>query len=260
MAGIFILLNINRFAFVQGKFFKNAIKAVIIIGIVLSTYRTALIIGLLSYFLYILYATNIKFKIKGLLFTLACYLLIMNFMLDDYGERLNLYINIFIFWWKDPARIESAFNFILLDGFKILGLMYDQFSLTLIVGVGFLSIDNHYNMVEYFRTNDQGWINSLQMFGLVGYAIFAYIVGFLIKFLIKVKSYRKDIFDLLSACVIIVMIGLLSNMHSDVLKTHGIIQIFYTCLAIISHIYSSIRVKTKKNYSEWKEVYKINNV
>jgi hypothetical protein len=248
MAGIFILLNINHFAFFKGKFFKNAIKAIVIIGILLSTYRTSLIIGLLSYFLYFLYVTNIKLKIKGLLFTLACYLLIINFMSGDYGLKLNTYINIFIFWWKDPARFESAYNFIILDGFKILGLMYDQFSLTLITGVGFLSTDNDYNMVEYFRTNDQGWINSLQMFGLVGYAIFAYIVGFIIRLLIKVKGHRKDICDLLLACIVIVMTGFLSNMHSDVLKTHGLIQIFYTCLAIISYIYSSIIVKTKKNY------------
>lgn len=239
MGGFFILLNIDRFSFIKWKSFKNIIKAVAFGCILLSTYRTALIVGLLSSVLFIAYATNMKTKVTVFLGALVCYLAAINLLSDNYDDEISLYVNLFIFWWKDPARFESAVNFILLDGLKILELMIDQFSLTTIIGVGFLSTDNHYNLAEYFRTNDQGWINSLQMFGLIGYAIFIYIMGFLIKLAVNVKN--CDVIYLVWACVIVIMVGLVSNLHSDVLKTHGIIQVFYICLAILSYIYDRIK-------------------
>jgi len=183
----------------------------------------------------------------------------MNFTPSDYDQVLNTYINIFIFWWTDFARLESAFRFIFLDGFELFRLIYNQFALNIVTGIGFLSTENHYNIAEYLRTNDQGWINYLQMFGLVGYIIFAYIIGFIIKSLIKISKYRKDLLHLTSACVIIVMVGVFSNLHSDILKTHGIIQVFYTCLAIISYNYDSVRVKIKQHNSNWREVHEVNS-
>lgn len=246
LGGLIIIFNINKYSFIKWKFFKNIIKVFAFICILLSTYRTALIVGTVIFVLFNAYMATLKTKLVIFIGGLVFYLSVVYF-LNIYDNETTKYIKIFILWWNNPERFKSALEFILFDGFRILELMNNQFSFTTIIGVGFLSTDNQYNLAEYFRTNDQGWINALQMFGLIGYGVFAYIVGFLLMLVIRVKN--SDTFYLMSTCAIVIIVGLLSNMHSDVLKTHGIIQVFYTCLAISSYLYDRIRLN-KLNQSD----------
>lgn len=235
IGGAFILFNVDRFFIFKCKSIKILVKTFTVLCILLSTYRTALVVGFIClvflspYFLRL--KTNLAMVFGGLIaYLLATYY--SSFLVDD---SIVSYLKLFTFWWTNSSGFDAASNYILFDSFRILNLMIDQCPLAPITGIGFFSSNDNYNLVQFFRTNDQGWMNLLQIFGLVGLAVMCYIVGFIMNLAMRMKGH--DSIYLVLACNFVVLISILANSHSDVLKTHGIIQVFFCCLAILSYIH-----------------------
>ena len=257
VAASFIYIN-KSFIFKETFINDFMIFVFVFFSIMLTTYRTslfALTLFLLFYSLFVIRVIRIKYIVNASLL-LFCFV----FLVDIFFEEK--YINTHLLWWMNSAGRDSAhsfFQYIIVDSvYDFAKLVEESSMLVVFTGIGFFSRLDDYSMVQYISSNDRAWINLVQIFG-VSSLLFIYLC---FRSIVTLRKCRVFLFShdysVLLASTLMFNVILISNVHSVMIGMHGLAQLFYISLAIIS-FYHDETVKVRATLKKYDLSLKIRN-
>lgn len=220
------------------KLIGASVKIICILMYLLSTSRTSVLAGFMVFcmILLVFMRSEIKIFVVTVSVSFSLFLILLSFV--EMNSSLIIYFEVFFHWMASEDSVTSAVNYSIYESYDMLLQLIKNNAPAAILGIGAGAVSDHYNYIEFLKTNDQGYISLVQSMGMFGVLLIAAAImaSLRITYINRrmVVKEQPEVLGYMS----IVLVVLLTCIHTPLYAYNGISQLFYVSLAVPSALFS----------------------